>query len=173
MTRQKNYWVEGVALVLIVLVAYSYYIEVKSYKIERTPITTESMLNEKNMIVFTDVRLQAPEFLSYYDSITLSPEQEKIKNEVLSAMSAPCCVDPLSTCCCPCNLAKTVWGLSNFLIVKHGYNAEQLEDAIYRWLSFTNKNGYTGVACYEGRCEFPFEQDGCGGMRNLVLGTET
>jgi len=162
--------VVGVALVFIVLAAY--YTEVIPNEIEVTLNATEVTLNEKNTIVFSDVRSQAPEFLSYYDSITLSPEQERIKNEVLSSMPAPCCADPLSTCCCPCNLAKTVWGLSNFLIVKHGYNAEQLKDAISRWLSFTNKNGYTGVACYEGRCEFPFENDGCGGMRNLVLETD-
>jgi len=177
MQSKKYYSMIGVAFVIIVLAVYYADITFNDVEVPPTttdipPTTTEVLPNEKDTIVFLDVQSQAPEFLSYYESITLSPEQEKVKKVVLSSMPAPCCDDPLSTCCCPCNLAKTVWGLSNVLIVEYGYDAEQLEDAVSQWLNFTNPSGYTGVACYEGRCEFPFEQDGCGGMRDLVLGTD-
>ncbi len=86
-------------------------------------------------------------------------------------MPASCCRDySMLTCCCPCVFSQTVWGLSNYLIAEHNYNAEQLEDAVSRWVSFTNENGYAGDACYKGRCNLPFEEDGCGGMQKLVLG---
>jgi hypothetical protein len=121
-------------------------------------------------IQFYDVRLQTPEFIDYHNSITLTPEQEKIKSDALSSIHAPCCADyPMSTCCCPCNLAKSVWGLSNFLIVEHNYNAEQVKEEVSRWIRFTNKRGYAGNACYIDRCYFPFREDGCGGMEELIL----
>jgi hypothetical protein len=121
-------------------------------------------------IQFHDLEVQTPEFIGYYDSIALTPAQEKIKNRALSTMPAPCCSDyPMSTCCCPCNLAKSVWGLSNFLIVEHNYNAEQVKEAVSEWIRFTNKEGYAGNACYIGRCESPFREDGCGGMGELIL----
>lgn len=157
---QKKYLAVGAALIIIALVVY--YVGVASEDIEPP---------KKSGIKFYDVRLQAPEFISYYDSITLTPEQEKIKSDALSSIPAPCCDDySMLTCCCPCILSKTIWGLSNFLIVEHGYNADQLKDAISRWVSFTNKNGYAGDACYVGRCGLQFEEDGCGGMEKLVLG---
>ncbi len=141
----------------------------KSVAPDLTSDSIDITLNEQPIVAFTDVKSQSPEFLSYYESISITPEQEALKEEVLSSMTAPCCVDPLSTCCCDCNLAKTVWGLANYQIV-HGYDAEQLEDSVSQWLHFTNPEGSSGVGCYEGRCELPFEQDGCGGMHDLILG---
>lgn len=170
MQPKKYYLMAGVALVIVVLAIY--YADLTPIGVEVPLTATEVPLTEKATIVFSEIQSQTPKFLSYYESITLSSEQENLKTAVLSSMSAPCCDDPLSTCCCPCNLAKTVWGLSNFLIAEYGYNAKQLEDTVTQWLNFTNPSGYSGVACYEGRCEFPFEQDGCGGMRSLVLGID-
>jgi hypothetical protein len=121
---------------------------------------------------FYDVQKQTVEFIGYNTSITLTPEQQKIKDEALSAIPAPCCKDySIKTCCCPCNMAKSVWGLANYLIVKQQFDLERLKQAVTEWLEFTNKNGYNGTACFEGRCEKPFANDGCGGMNesNVVF----
>jgi hypothetical protein len=119
---------------------------------------------------FYDVALQTPVFVSYYTSIKLTPQQEKIKEEALTSMPAPCCTDyAMATCCCPCNFAKATWGLSNYLIVEKGYNTEQLTDAVNRWIAFAYPNGYAGDACYDGRCGVSFEHDGCGGMTSQLI----
>ena len=117
-------------------------------------------------IEFHDSKVQAAEFIEYYNSIKLSAEQEKIKQEALSELPAPCCADQsIDTCCCPCNLAKAVWGLSNLLISEHGYGADQLQEEVEAWIEFTNPGGYTGDACYgPGGCGRSFERNGCGGM---------
>jgi len=155
--RQKNYyWMIGIALSVIVLTVY--YIGLIA---EGTKLSEES----GNQVKFYDVHLQTREFIAYYNSIALTPEQEKIKSEALSAIPAPCCSDySILTCCCPCNLAKSVWGLSNFLIAKLEFSAKQVKEAVSEWIHFTNKDGYAGNACYMGRCNLPFREDGCGGM---------
>ena len=80
-------------------------------------------------------------------------------------MPAPCCADnTMATCCCPCNMAKAVWGYSAWLIVEKGYDADQLEKEVRRWLADANPNGWSGEACYKGGCSRSFDQDGCGGM---------
>lgn len=110
-------------------------------------------------------RAQAIEYIGYYHSIKLTPEQEKIKTQALSAIPAPCCKDyTAATCCCPCNLAKAVWGLSHHLIAKKGYGAARVKTAVQEWLRSTNPAGYAGDACYTGGCQRPFAQNGCGGM---------
>jgi hypothetical protein len=119
---------------------------------------------------FYSVEEQTPLFISYYSSIKLTPEQEKVKNDALSRMPAPCCSDySMASCCCPCNFAKSVWGLAAHLIVNEGYNADQLEDAANRWIDFAYTSGFAGDACYEGRCGVPFSEDGCGGMTEQLI----
>jgi hypothetical protein len=119
----------------------------------------------KGEIRFHDAHQQAEEFIHYYHSIALTPDQEKIKEAVLSRIPAPCCSDySIATCCCPCNLAKSVWGLTHYLVAEKGYDAGQLKLAVERWVRFTNESGYAGNACYMGRCGQPFAEDGCGGM---------
>jgi len=114
---------------------------------------------------FTDVRTQAREFVGYYQSIQLTPEQEAVKKEALSALPAPCCSDNTAyTCCCPCNMAKTVWGLSNHLIADKGYDAAQVKKAVEEWIAFINPDGFSGDVCYTGRCNQPWAKGGCGGM---------
>ena len=120
---------------------------------------------KKKGIKFTDVQKQTEEFIGYYHSIKLTPEQEKIKNEALSKIPAPCCSEfTQATCCCPCNLAKSVWGLSNYLIVKENYDPGKLKEAALQWIHFINRDGFDGQSCGTGRCPTPFHEGGCGGM---------
>ncbi|MBC8262676.1 MAG: hypothetical protein H8E47_00945, partial [Anaerolineales bacterium] len=59
------------------------------------------------------------QLINYYNAIRLTSEQKSILQDALLPLKAPCCDDnPMSTCCCPCNLAKSVWGLSSYLIVE-------------------------------------------------------
>lgn len=134
------------------------------------PKWTVSALGGK--LVFNDVAKQSREFIDYYHTIKLTPEQEAIKAEVLEAMPAACCSGSSAyTCCCPCNLSKTLWGLSNYVIAMKGANAAQLKDVVDAWIGFTNRNGYSGNACYSDGCERAFDHNGCGGMEEgrLVL----
>lgn len=118
-----------------------------------------------NPIVFDNVRAQASEFIREDDRIVLTSEQEKIKKEALSKISAPCCADySMATCCCPCNLAKSTWGLSKLLITQHHATASQVKQAVNDWLAFVNSDGFTGNACFTGGCGRAFHKNGCGGM---------
>lgn len=119
---------------------------------------------------FDDIEKQSMEFIGYYHTIKLTPQQEAIKAEVLKAMPAACCRESSAyTCCCPCNLSKTLWGLSNFVIAKKGANAAQLKEVVDSWISATNQNGYSGDSCYQGGCERDFHKNGCGGMDESKL----
>jgi hypothetical protein len=112
-----------------------------------------------------DFRAEAAKYIGYYNSYRLAPEQEGIKNAALSKIPAPCCSEnSIATCCCPCNMAKAVWGMSAYLIVEEGYGARQLETAVRDWLAAANPNGFSGRTCYTGGCGRSFDQDGCGGM---------
>jgi hypothetical protein len=121
-------------------------------------------------LVFTDARAQAREFIAHYRSIELTYEQEQIKVQALAALPAPCCSEyTMATCCCPCNMAKSVWGLSAWLITEKGYGVEQVRQAAVDWIEFINPHGFTGTACSKGRCPRPFTHDGCGGMKESDL----
>ncbi len=78
----------------------------------------------------------------------------------------------MRTCCCPCNLAKSAWGLSRYLIAKKGYSASEVRSAVVGWLAFINPKGFTGNACFKGGCKRTFPQNGCGGMdaMQVILG---
>lgn len=116
-------------------------------------------------VEFTDVRKQAEEFIGYYQTIQLTPEQEKIKRVALSNLPAPCCMDNSAyTCCCVCNLARTIWGLSAHLITERGFDADPLRAAVVDWVRFVAPDGYSGDACYRGGCTRSFDKNGCGGM---------
>ena len=116
-------------------------------------------------IEFSEVRRQTLEFIAYDDSITLTPEQEAVKKEALSAIPAPCCSDNTAeTCCCPCNMAKSIWGLTKHLIADEGYSAVQVRKAVEGWIEFINPAGFSGDVCYTGGCRRPFHRNGCGGM---------
>ena len=121
---------------------------------------------------FFDAPSQAAEFIGYNRSITLTPEQKKVREKALAAIPAACC-DKFSqaTCCCPCNLAKSVWGLSNYLIARQNSTVPELQTAVRGWLKFVNAKGFSGDACdTPGGCGREFSHGGCGGMdeRNLL-----
>lgn len=117
-------------------------------------------------VKFFDARSQAAEFIGYSKTIELTPAQIKIRERALRAMAAPCCKDfPLATCCCPCNLAKSSWGLANYLIARKGAGADEVKVAVEGWLAFVNPNGFSGDACDTADgCARRFSKNGCGGM---------
>lgn len=120
---------------------------------------------DETALDFNDVPTRAKEFIGYYHSISLTPEQQKLKERALGAIAAPCCKDySILTCCCPCNLAKTVWGLAQHAIAKRGYDEAQLKKAVLGWLRAVNASGFSGTACYQGGCGKAFAANGCGGM---------
>jgi len=123
-------------------------------------------------VVFDDVEAQSRKFMGYYHSINLTSEQQLVLEQALEPMPAACCANSSAlTCCCPCNLSKTIWGLSRYLITEHGADAKQIRIAVYDWMRFVNPRGFKGNACYTGGCGGPFETGGCGGMQesDLVL----
>ncbi len=117
-------------------------------------------------VPFDDVRAQTQEFIGYAKSIRLSAEQDAIKREALEALPAPCCSDNTAyTCCCPCNMSLSIWGLSHLLITEHGQNAEQVRAKVEEWIDVIGPDGFSGNVCYTGGCGRPFAKNGCGGMR--------
>jgi hypothetical protein len=122
-------------------------------------------------IIFRNPKAQAEEFIGYYHSITLTPEQEAIKKAALEPMPAACCRDSSAyTCCCPCNLSKTIWGLSNLAISKYGANAKDVQQVVQSWLGYVNPtSGFTGDSCYKGGCNNPAHRGGCAGMEESKL----
>ena len=124
----------------------------------------------KPELEFTDVKKQTEEFIGYYKSIQLTAEQENIKTEALKVMPAACCNKfSQATCCCVCNLSKSVWGLSKYLIAKKNYDAAGVRNAVQKWIDFTHPNGYAGDSCPSRRCGNAFHKDGCGGMGEQVV----
>jgi len=118
-------------------------------------------------IVFSDVKEQTQQFMEWEKSIRLSPQQEARKKEALTAIPAPCCSDNSAyTCCCPCNVSRTIWGLSNYMITEQDASAEQIRSKVTEWIGFVNPGGYkSGDTCYRGGgCRRAFKHDGCGGM---------
>lgn len=118
-----------------------------------------------------EVRQLAKQYMGYYKTIELTPEQEAVKKEALEALPAACCSDNTAyTCCCPCNLSKTIWGLSNHLIAEQGANAEEVKKAVQEWTARINPDGYSGDVCYtRGGCGRAFAENGCGGMHESQL----
>ena len=111
-------------------------------------------------------------FMAYDKQIRLTAEQAEIKRTALSALPAPCCSDnSAETCCCPCNLARSVWGLSKHLIANEQRSVAEVQEAVQGWIKSINPDGYSGDVCYTGGCPKPFKQNGCGGMNgnNLII----
>jgi len=134
------------------------------------------------------------QFINWYNSITLSAEEQAARDVALSSLVAPCCDEyPMSTCCCECNLARSVWGLSAYLIAEKGYGVNLVQEAASQWLHFIRPDYYVGRAlveegidpnrwgftiessCFAGHCNRPFytktsssHLGGCGGMNELI-----
>jgi len=97
----------------------------------------------------------------------------------------------MDTCCCPCNLSRSVWGLTKYLVTEHNYEGEELKKAILEWLHFTRSKYYLikelkrrgidlqevnmtpePMSCFRKDvkgCELPFKEGGCGGMTVLKM----
>lgn len=161
--RTNRVWLIGAPLAVLALSAILYAGAPVS---GRAPAPERTQPSGSGVAVsFTDARRQAAEFISYDRSIVLTPEQQKVMDAGLSPIPAPCCAAySIATCCCPCNLAKSTWGLSKFLIAKQDASATEVRAAASEWLQFTNSAGYTGDACFTGGCNRPFSENGCGGM---------
>jgi len=134
------------------------------------------------------------QFLNWYNSVALSAEEQATRDMALSSLVAPCCDEyPMSTCCCECNLARSVWGLSAYLIAEKGYGVNLVQEAASQWLHFIRPDYYVGRAlveegidpnrwgftiessCFAGHCNRPFytktsssHLGGCGGMNELI-----
>jgi len=122
-----------------------------------------------------EVRAKAEKYIDYENAIPLTAAQARVKAEALKGIPAPCCKDySMLTCCCPCNLAKSVWGLSHYLIAKKSDTAPQVKAEVLRWLAAINPAGFTGNACFNGGCKRPFSKNGCGGMEatEVIVGDE-
>ncbi len=118
-----------------------------------------------------DLKAETREYIGRADA-PLPPELQKVRDAVLSKIPAPCCARfSAATCCCPCNLAKSIWGLSNTMLVQHQANAGQLRTAVLDWIRVSNPDSWSGDACFTGGCGRPFAKNGCGGMddRRIVF----
>ena len=123
-------------------------------------------------IRFHDTESQAREFMEWYETIQLTVAQERVKKAALEPLPAPCCSDNSAyTCCCACNISRTIWGLSHYMIARQGASAEQVRAKVQEWIAFINPAGFSGKTCYTRGCSRPFHRDGCGGMRadHLIL----
>lgn len=135
-------------------------------------------------------------FADWYYSIQLTPEEEKVFEEALTAIPAPCCDDnPVLRCCCQrtnriCNLTRSAMGLTAWLIHVKGFTAEETRAAVEEWLRFLKPEYYLALAlerrglkpedyglkeheayesCDQRLCEAPLDAGGCGGMGLKVL----
>lgn len=112
---------------------------------------------------------EAREFIKANREIVLTPDQEKIRVTALSELHAPCCRESsAATCCCECNLARAIWGLSKTLIVE-GEKAAEVKRDVLAWMHALYPTGYTDDACMEGKCGSPLKEGGCGGMHENNL----
>ncbi len=130
-------------------------------------------------------------FADWVYNIQLAPEERAVVERVLASIPAPCCDDnSVLACCCSkdgktCNLTRSAQGLAAFLSHEKGFSAAEIEEAVIQWLRFLHPNFYLAVAleerdldpqdfglkghddyesCYQGLCEAPIDQGGCGGM---------
>ena len=119
-----------------------------------------------NNISFHDVESQTRQFIAWEQQIQLTSAQEAVKKAALEAIPAACCGDNSAyTCCCPCNLSRSVWGLSNHLIAERDFSAVQVREKVNDWIAFVNPVGFSGDVCYRaGGCQRSFAEGGCGGM---------
>lgn len=117
-------------------------------------------------MVSPELRARTAVLVEHARSIRLTPEQERVKREALANMPAPCGNgNSLAMTCCGCNLGRTISGLASELAAD-GADAARVREAVLAWLSQTNPGGYSGAACSRKRCERPFHEDGCGGMKD-------
>jgi hypothetical protein len=122
--------------------------------------------DQNGELLFSDLKRQTNQFMEWERTIRLTPEQESFKKAALTQIAAPCCADNSAyTCCCSCNISRTIWGLSNYLIARQSADVITVRTKVVEWIKFLNPTGYSGRACYTRGCAKAFKHDGCGGMR--------
>lgn len=170
LTRKTVGIVVGVSIAIIAIIAIG---GISLFVPEnRPPMAAAAESSLANGIAFHDLETQMKEFIAYNESIKLTSQQEAVKKAALERGKAVCCDDYTAyTCCCNCNLSKSLWGLSNYLIAVKRLNADQVAEATRQWIDHTNPSGFTGNACYTGGCGRASHANGCGGMSesNIVL----
>ena len=115
-----------------------------------------------DLLDFSDPQARTADFIRLYDEIELTEEQEKIKFDALSVIPAACCADNSAY---TCNLSRSLWGLSAWLITEKGADADTVRSEVQRWYAAVNSNEFPGDTCYTaGGCGKPFAEGGCGGM---------
>lgn len=125
-----------------------------------------SLFADRDKVTFGDLEAQTKQFIAWEKTIRLTPEQELVKKAALTEIPAPCCDDNSAyTCCCSCNISRTIWGLANYMITEHDADVRTLQAKVSAWINFITPNGYSGKACYIRGCSRAFKNDGCGGMR--------
>lgn len=161
-TRTNYLWLIGAlfGVLALSLIAYG-----KGAFHKKASVPESAQTSGNDVVKFADAHQQAAEFIAYDHSIVLTPEQKNVMDEALSSIPAPCCAQySIATCCCPCNLAKSTWGLSKFLIARQHADVTRVRAAASEWLQFSNPSGFTGDACFTKGCNRSFEKNGCGGM---------
>jgi hypothetical protein len=115
---------------------------------------------------FADSAPQAAEFIRDSHAIVLTSPERDLRDRALRAIASPCCSKfPMATCCCSCNLAKSVWGVTNVMIQRGHPSESQIQGAVREWLAFVNPSGFDGRSCdTPGGCARAFSKGGCGGM---------
>lgn len=134
------------------------------------PVSVQSVQPAVHKHVFDGTREETQRFMDMNRDITLTSDQEAVRLEALSQLPAPCCGEfSAATCCCECNIARAIWGLSKSLIVE-GAEAAEVKEDVQAWLKAVNSSGYTGEACSLGKCSKSPKEGGCGGMEedNLI-----
>lgn len=130
-----------------------------------TTLTSCAAVAEGDDFSFTNPQEDTDRFLAWYEQITLTDEQEAVMKEALLPLPAPCCSDNSAyTCCCPCNLARSWWGLSKHLITEQDAGVEEVRAKVQEWFERVNPEGFTGDICGTGGCNRAFKDNGCGGM---------
>ena len=89
---------------------------------------------QKDIFVFGDIGSDKTKFIEYSNSIKLSNEQERVKKEALSRISSPCCMKQTAGNCCSCDTAKSILGLSHYLIEKLKYDAHRVRKTVQQWV---------------------------------------
>jgi hypothetical protein len=155
-------WVSGVVILFAVPVLESLTLD------HAAPAGSAS----SHEVAFVHSASQAAEFIGYNRTIALNTDQKNLRDRALSALAAPCCSKfSAATCCCPCNLAKSIWGLSNYLIVERKAGEKEIQKSVRGWVAFVNQKGFSGDVCdMAGGCGRTFAGNGCGGMdeKNLA-----
>ena len=95
---------------------------------------------------YTGSREEVLTLMKFYETLELTPDQEAVRLAALQPLPAACCNNfSAATCCCECNLSRSIWGLSKHLIVEHEADAEQVRTAVEAWIQVLKPDGYEGT----------------------------